>query len=38
MSDVDFAVGAIPYFTSDVNANGIAAAFNGFNVAFFLII
>ena len=28
MLDVDFAVGAIPYFTSDVNANGIAAPFN----------
>ena len=36
MLDVDFAVGAIPYFTSDVNANGIAAPFN-FNF-FFLII
>lgn len=28
MLDVDFAVGAITYFISDVNANGIAAAFN----------
>ena len=33
MLDVDFAVGAIPYFTSDVNANGIAAPFN-FNFFF----
>ena len=31
MSDVDFAVGAITYFTSDVNAKGIAADFNAFN-------
>ena len=35
MSDVDFAVGAITYFTSDVNANGIAADFYAFN--FFLL-